>query len=238
MKPEILYEDNHIIVINKPSGILSQGDSSGDLSLLEILKDYLKKKYNKPGDVFLGLVHRLDRQVSGVMVFAKTSKGARRLHSEIVSSNVGKYYLAIVEKKLPADSQWYSLKHHLNRERDRTIVSARETDGSQNAELQYCTLISTDRLSLVLIRLITGRKHQIRAQFSSIGAPVAGDRKYGSALDTGGRIVLHSTYLSFVHPTLKNRVEFYSPPPKFFSDLIPCREPALKERVLELITAS
>lgn len=220
MTPEILYEDNHIIVVNKPAGILSQGDSTGDDSLLDILKQYIKKKYNKEGDAFIGLVHRLDRPVSGVMVFARTSKAARRLHSEIISGNMKKFYTAVVEKELADDGQWHRLENFLVRERDITRISMKETGNSQRAVLYYRNIISSGGCSLVIIKLDTGRKHQIRAQFSDMGAPVAGDRKYGSLNDIKNSILLHSFFLSFSHPVLKEKMKFTSDIPSIFSKFI------------------
>ena len=233
MVPEILYEDNHIIVVNKPSGLLSQGDSSGEDSLLDILKLYVKKKYVKEGEAFIGLVHRLDMPVSGVMVFARTSKAAKRLHSEIVSGNMDKFYIAVVEKKFTVDEKWHSLENFLIRERDLTRVAIKESKDSQKARLYYRTLSLSRGFSLVLIKLVTGRKHQIRAQFAEIGAPVAGDKKYGSVNELKGFITLHSVYLSFTHPTLKEKMKFYSPPPATFSKFISADE-EVKEKITKL----
>lgn len=238
MTPEILYEDNHIIIANKPSGLLSQGDASGNDSLLDILKQYVKKKYNKEGDAFVGLVHRLDMPVSGVMVFARTSKAARRLHSEILSGNMHKYYLAVVEKEMPDDGKWHKLENFLSREKDITKVSKKESSDTQRADLNYRTIISSKNFSLVLIKLGTGRKHQIRAQFSFIGAPVAGDKKYGSLNEFKNSICLSSVYLSFSHPTLKEMMKFYSPPPEIFYKFISFNPEQIKEKILELIEVS
>ncbi len=232
--PEILYEDNHIIIAVKPSGMLSQGDASGVDSLLDILKQYVKEKYNKDGDAFLGLVHRLDMPVSGVMVFARTSKAARRLHSEIISGNMHKYYAAVVEKKLAEDNKWNKLENFLIRDRDITKIVKKETKDSQRAELQYRTILSTEEYSLVLIKLGTGRKHQIRAQFSEIGAPVAGDRKYGSMNDSGISICLHSVFLSFTHTTTKERMKFYCGLPETFQKFIKTDPEKLKNTILQL----
>jgi len=234
MTPEILYEDNHIIVVNKPSGMLSQGDASGDDSLLDILKQYVKKKYNKDGDAFIGLVHRLDMPVSGVMVFARTSKAARRLHAEIISDNMNKYYIAVVEKELPDDKIWHKLENFLTRERDVTKIVLKETKDSQKADLCYRTIRSSNGYTLVLVKLGTGRKHQIRAQFSSIGAAVAGDKKYGSKNEVKNSICLHSVFLSFSHPTHKEKMKFYSIIPLSFGKFIPFEEEKIKKEILEL----
>jgi len=235
MTPEILYEDNHIIVVNKPAGMLSQGDASGDDSLLDILKLYVKEKYNKEGEAFVGLVHRLDMPVSGVMVFARTSKAARRLHSEIISGNMQKFYLAVLEKEMPDDNRWHRLENFLIRERDITKVAVKENRDTQKADLNYRTILSSNGFSLVLIKLGTGRKHQIRAQFSAINAPVAGDKKYGSVNEFKNSISLSSVYLSFSHPTLKERMNFYSPPPGEFSKFINFNSENIKEQILKII---
>jgi len=234
MTPEILYEDNHIIAVNKPSGMLSQGDASGEDSLLDILKLYVKKKYNKEGDAFVGLVHRLDMPVSGAMVFARTSKAARRLHLEIISGKMEKYYTAIVEKKLPDDKKWHRLENFLVRERDITKVVLKETKDSQKADLYYRTISTSNGYTLVLVKLGTGRKHQIRAQFSGIGAVIAGDKKYGSANEVKNSICLHSVFLSFSHPTLKERMKFYSAIPEVFEKFIPMDEEKIKQEIIEL----
>lgn len=234
MTPEILYEDNHIIVVNKPSGMLSQGDISGEDSLLDILKQYVKKKYGKEGEAFIGLVHRLDMPVSGVMVFARTSKAARRLHSEIISGKMDKFYAAVVEKELPDDRKWHKLENFLTRERDITKVVLKETKDSQIADLNYRTILSEKGYSLVLIKLGTGRKHQIRAQFSAINAPVAGDKKYGSKNEFKNSICLHSVFLSFSHPTLKEKIKFYSAVPDIFTKFISIDKDKLQNDIYTL----
>ena len=239
MTPEILYEDNHIIVVNKPAGMLSQGDSSGDESLLDVLKQYVKEKYSKEGEAFMGLVHRLDRPVSGVMVFARTSKAARRLHSEIISGNMQKFYLAVVEKEMSMDNKWHRLENFLRRERDITKVAVKESIDTQRADLNYITISSSKdfskEFSLLLIKLGTGRKHQIRAQFSAIDAPIAGDKKYGSDSEYKNSILLCSVFLSFTHPTLKERMEFYSPPPDIFGRVVQYDPESLKEEIIGII---
>lgn len=235
MTPEILYEDNHIIVVNKPAGMLSQGDISGDESLLDLLKIYVKEKYGKEGEAFIGLVHRLDRAVSGVMVFARTSKGAARLHAEITSGSMNKFYAAVVENELPCDGEWRTLKNFLVREKDMTRTVSREGRHTQKAELQYRGVVSAGGLTLVLIRLITGRKHQIRAQFSAIGAAVAGDKKYGSKNESKKAICLHSVFISFSHPTLKERMKFNAPLPEIFSRFMHINSTDVMDKILLLI---
>jgi 23S rRNA pseudouridine1911/1915/1917 synthase len=234
MTPEIIYEDNHILIVNKPSGILSQRDISGKDSMLEILKSYVKTQYGKQGDTFIGLVHRLDLPVSGLMVFAKTSKAARRLHLEIVNGNMDKYYTAVVEKEFTVDKEWHKLENFLTRINDKTIID-KKNKRSKKSELYYTILASSERYSLVLIKLETGRKHQIRAQFSALGAPIAGDIKYGSTDSLGNSITLHSTVLSFNHPTLKDRMVFSSNLPDTFAKFIKADLNTIKDNICQLI---
>lgn len=232
---EILHEDNHIIVACKPAGVLSQGDISGDLSMLELLKSFIKKKYHKPGNVFIGLVHRLDRQVSGVMVFARTSKAASRLHEEITSGKMDKYYTAVVERELPGGKGWQKLDNYLAREKDKTFITAGQGRNTQRGILYYNTLTCGEGKSLILVKLETGRKHQIRAQFAGIDAPVYGDTRYGSQFPTGKGICLHSVYLGFIHPVKKEQVEFYAPPPELFRQSVSFIPEDLQAEVMEKI---
>ena len=178
MKLDALYEDNHIIAVYKPAGVLVQGDKSGDKSLMDEVKEYLKEKYKKPGNVFLGLVHRLDRPVSGIVLFAKTSKGASRLSEQFRNNEINKTYYAVVEGKL--ESKRGKLVHFLKKDEEsrKAIVSKSPGQDYDESELEYELIKSNGKYSLVKINLITGRFHQIRAQFSAMGHPVAGDRKY------------------------------------------------------------
>ncbi|HPS57604.1 MAG TPA: RluA family pseudouridine synthase [Spirochaetota bacterium] len=220
----IIYEDNHIIVADKPAGILSQGDISGETSLLDMLKNYVKLKYSKPGEAFIGLVHRLDKHVSGLMVFARTSKAASRLHDEITSGKMEKYYIALAEKEIVPDQDWHMIENYLYREKDKTFIAAKEGKNTQRGVLYYTAIASGRGKSLLLVKLETGRKHQIRAQLTGMGAPVYGDARYGSSASTGKAICLHSVFLGFVHPVKKTPVEFFSPPPELFrqsADFIP-----------------
>ncbi len=201
MKLDILYEDNHIIVAYKPKGILSQADGSEALDMLTLLKEYIKVKYNKPGDVYLGLVHRLDRNTSGVMVFARTSKAASRLSEDIRNNKMHKEYLAILEGNMPISSQFITLKDYLlkNESENKSYVNK----NGKEAILEYKVLASTNNESLVRIKLITGRHHQIRCQFANINHPLVGDNKYG-AKKTNGLYCLQAYKLSFIHPTIKD----------------------------------
>ncbi len=212
----ILFEDNHIIVVDKPAGMLSQGDISGDMSLLDLLKKHVKDKYAKPGEAFMGLVHRLDRPVSGLMVYARTSKAASRLHEEITSGRMEKYYLALTDTKPVPAAGWHKLENYLVREKNITHIATKRTRNSQQALLHYSVISNGGGRGLFLIKLETGRKHQIRAQLSGMGCPVLGDAGYGSNKNAGRSICLHSVCLAFNHPVKKEFMEFYSTPPDSF----------------------
>jgi len=222
----ILYEDNHLIAVDKPAGMLAQKDSSGAASLLDATKEYLRKRYAKPGNVFLGLVHRLDRPVSGVMLFAKTSKAAARLQRQFADRRTIKLYAAAVEGAIThAVEGWERCETILSRLRDRTIAAAvlpgisNEPRHAFNAVMEYTILASAREYSLLLIRLVTGRKHQIRAQLSLLGMPIVGDVKYGARQPlTDGSICLHAAYLAIDHPVGGKRLELISPvPPRIAS---------------------
>ncbi len=203
---EILYEDNHCLAINKPAGLLSQGDSTGDPSLLDLARDYLKKTYDKPGNVFVGLVHRLDRPTSGVVLVARTSKGASRLSEQFRDGLVEKTYRAIAEGNCPTDSgEWEDWL--IKDERTNVVTTARPgSPGSQRANVAY-RVVDRYRSSIdVELRPTTGRGHQLRVQLASRNLPIFGDRKYGArstlmAVDGQPRIALHAQGLRFKHPT-------------------------------------
>jgi len=208
---EILYEDNHLLAVSKPKGLLSQEDYSGDVDLLSICKDYLKKEYNKPGNVFLGLLHRLDKPVSGVMLFAKTSKAAARISEQIRRRTISKTYAAVVEGHPPGHAV---LTHYLHKDRDANyvkVVSPHEK-GAKRAELMFRLLEQNENLALLKISLITGRAHQIRVQLAEQGYPIWGDKKYGTG--NHSKIALHASELKVEHPTLKKEMVFSSKPPK------------------------
>ena len=203
---KILFEDNHIIVVVKPFNVLSQGDSTGDISMVDMIKDYIKKKYNKPGNVYLGLVHRLDRPVGGIMVFAKTSKAASRLSKAFNNHEIEKKYLAIVHGRLNDGS----FEDYIDRDNNgNSFIS----DSGKKAKLNYTVLEynKENDCSLVSIELLTGRHHQIRVQFSSRGHYLIGDQRYG--VQDNKQICLFSYYLSFVHPVSKKKMEFLEYPP-------------------------
>ena len=212
---KILYEDNHIIVVVKKPGIPTQEDKTGDKDMLTIVKEYIKVKYNKPGNVYLGLVHRLDRMVGGVMVFAKTSKAASRISEYIRQKNVKKRYLAVVNGTLPVSDQKVELRNYLvkNERLNMSRVVDSTTKGSKEAILEYKVLknftYNGKDYSLVDIDLHTGRHHQIRLQFAHIGHPLYGDIKYGQKVNkVGQNLALFSYYLSFFHPTKDEYLEF------------------------------
>lgn len=212
---KILYEDNHIIVVIKPVGIPVQQDKTGDIDLLSIIKEYLKEKHNKPGNVYLGLVHRLDRMVGGVMVFAKTSKAASRISNYIREKNFKKRYFAIVNGNLEISGKKVVLQNYLvkNERLNMSRVCSKDTKNAKEAILEYSVISNFKykgkEYSKIDINLMTGRHHQIRVQFANIGAPLYGDIKYGNKINkVGENLALWSYYLSFFHPTKDEYLEF------------------------------
>ncbi len=212
-KLQIVYEDNHLLAVAKPAGLLVQGDRSGDRTLLDIAKVYLKKKHGKPGNVYLGLVHRLDRPVSGVVVLARTSKAAGRLSQQFRESTVTKIYLAVVAG-IP-DERSGELVAHLAEKGDaqgKTRASRQPFTGSREARLSYTVVEQAPDRSLVQVQPITGRRHQIRAQFAMLGHPILGDVKYGSRERLPGRrIALHASRLIVKHPVGQREMVFVCP---------------------------
>lgn len=209
----VLYEDNHLLVVTKPPNLLSQGDKTGDPDLLSILKEDLKVRHNKPGNVYLGLVHRLDRPVGGVMVFAKTSKAASRLSDQIRRNKLKKTYLAVVRGLPPKEKA--TLIHYLlkNKNTNKVVAVKKGVKGAKEAVLDYEVISYAHPYSLVKINLHTGRPHQIRVQLSTIGNPIVGDQRYGFK-DKFNEIALWSYKISFEHPTLRKEVEFSALPEK------------------------
>ena len=219
---KILYEDNHIIVVIKPVGIPVQQDKTGDIDLLSIIKEYLKEKHNKPGNVYLGLVHRLDRMVGGVMVFAKTSKAASRISNYIREKNFKKRYFAIVNGKLEKSSKKIVLQNYLvkNERLNMSRVCSKDTKNAKESILEYNVIknfkYKGKEYSKVDINLMTGRHHQIRVQFANINAPLYGDIKYGNKINkVGQNLALWSYYLSFFHPTKDEYLEFTFNPTEY-----------------------
>lgn len=211
---QVLFEDNHIIIINKRAGDIVQGDKTGDKPLSHVVKEYIKKKYNKPGAVYLGVVHRLDRPTSGIVIFARTSKALERLNKMLREKSISKTYWAVVKNtpKKKKDTLISFLKK--NPKNNKSTVFHKETTGSKKAILHYNLLKNLDNYSLLEVDLETGRHHQIRAQLSSIGAAIKGDLKYGfSRSNKDGSIHLHARKIEFVHPVSKEQVSILAPTP-------------------------
>ena len=210
----ILYEDNHLIIVDKLPGELSQGDETGDATLADEVKSYLKEKYSKPGNVYLGIVHRLDRPTSGVMVYAKTEKALIRMNESFRTDDVRKTYWAIVDRRPEQDSG--ILTHYITRDSrlNKSTAWSREVKGSKKAVLKYTLLASSQRYHLLEIELYTGRHHQIRAQLKAIGLHIKGDLKYGAARSNpDGGICLHARKITFTHPVRKERLTIVAPVP-------------------------
>lgn len=213
--PHILYEDNHIIAVNKKVSDLAQGDKSGDQSLDDEVKEYLRVKYNKPGEVYLGVVHRLDRPVSGVIVYAKTSKALSRLNAMFRTREVRKLYWAIVKEMTPAEEG--TLKHYLkkNEKQNKSYAWESPVRNAREALLNYKVIGRSRSYYLLEIDLHTGRHHQIRCQLAAVGCPVNGDLKYGAPRSAGnGGIDLHARSMKFMHPVTKQIIEITAPPPE------------------------
>jgi len=211
---DVLFEDNHIIVVNKKASDIVQGDKTGDETLPDKIKVFLKEKYNKPGNVFCGVVHRLDRPTSGVVVFAKTSKALSRLNEQFRDKSTQKTYWAVVEK--PPSKSSDQLIHFLkkNEKQNKSYASLDESKGSKKAILEYKTLLKSDKYHLLEVELETGRHHQIRVQLSTIGSIIKGDVKYGARRSNpDGSIHLHARYLKLTHPTTKEVIEIKAPVP-------------------------
>ena len=215
---EILFEDNHFIAINKPPGLLVQGDQTGDTTAADQVKKYIKEKYDKPGDVFLGVVHRLDRPASGVCIFARTSKGLERLNRLFAERKVEKNYWAVTSQR-PNPIEGH-LTHYILKDSNKNVVKAFEkmsnrSKGAKQADLDYRLIGAIGSNFLVEVNLQTGRPHQIRAQMAKIGCPLRGDVKYGFAKpNKNGSIHLHSRSLSFEHPIKNEPVTIVAKPPK------------------------
>ncbi len=215
---EVLYEDNHIIIINKAVGEITQADKTGDEPLPETIKRYLKDKYNKPGNVFCGVAHRLDRPTSGIVVFAKTSKALERLNKMFAEHKVEKTYWAIVPRKnIQADINPTRLVHYLyrNEKQNKSYAYDKEKPKSKLASLSYKLLASGTNYSLLEVNLETGRHHQIRCQLSTIGMPIKGDLKYGAPRSNpDGGICLHARSIEFIHPVSNEKISVIAPTPK------------------------
>jgi len=217
---EVAYEDNHIIIVNKQAGELVQGDRTGDVTLIDLVKQYLKVKYQKPGNVFVGVPHRIDRPTCGLVVMARTSKGLSRMSELFRKGEVSKTYWAVVGNRPPQDSG--TLTHYLKnvQENNKTLVSDTPREGYQKAVLNYRVIAHSERYWLMEIQLLTGRKHQIRAQLSAIGCPIKGDLKYGAPRSNrDGGISLQAHRIAFKHPVSGLDIDITAPTPQGFKQL-------------------
>lgn len=211
----VLYEDNHVIIVNKAPGEIVQGDKTGDKPLSDIVKEYLRVKYNKPGNVFCGVIHRLDRPTSGVLVFAKTSKALSRLNELFREDKVAKTYWAIVKNRPPKEKD--TLTHYLikNEKTNKSAAYDTEKPRTKKAVLHYRLIAASENYYLLEIGLETGRHHQVRVQLAKIGCPIKGDLKYGAnRSNPDGSISLHARSISFIHPVSKERVSITAPVPE------------------------
>lgn len=212
---EVIYEDNHIIIVNKAPGEIVQGDKTGDVPLVEIVKEWLKEKYNKPGNVFCGVVHRLDRPVGGLVIFAKTSKALARMNDMFRNGEVEKTYWALSRNRPPQEQD--RLEHYITstEKNNKSYASLTPKKDSKKAVLSYKLLGASDRYSLIVVKLETGRKHQIRVQLSAIGCPIKGDLKYGDKRSNqDGSISLIARHIHFIHPVSGKEIDVTAPLPK------------------------
>ena len=212
-----LYEDNHIIIVDKMPGEIVQGDKTGDTPLSETIKQYLKEKYNKPGNVFCGVVHRIDRPVGGVVVFAKTSKALTRLNDMLRNGDIHKTYWALVEGHLEKDEDTLTDYLISDGRLNKTFIAKPENKDAKKAVLKYKTVVKGDRYTLLEVNLLTGRKHQIRCQLAATGHPIKGDLKYGARRSNpDGSISLLARKIEFTHPVSKEQISVEAPiPPSF-----------------------
>lgn len=214
IQARVLFEDNHLLILNKKCGEIVQGDKTGDISMKDMLTVYLKKKYNKPGNVFVGVVHRIDRPVSGAILFAKTDKALSRMNKMIHDRQIRKVYWAIVKNKPEKDAG--VLKHFLwkNQEKNKSFVVDSSRKDSSFAELEYKVIEKSDNYFLLEVELHTGRHHQIRVQLAHIGCPIRGDLKYGyHRTNPDGGLSLHARHLEFPHPVKNEKIIIDADPP-------------------------
>ena len=211
---QVLYEDNHIIIINKRAGDITQGDKTGDKPLSDVVKEYVKDKYNKPGNVFIGTVHRLDRPTSGIVIFARTSKALERLNKMLRDKTINKTYWALVKNKPKKESDTLIDFLKKDTKKNKSFAYKKEIEGSKKATLHYKIIKKLDNYSLLEIDLETGRHHQIRTQLSYIGSPIKGDLKYGfDRSNKDGSISLHARKIEFIHPVSKENISLIAPTP-------------------------
>ncbi len=211
----VIYEDNHIIAVNKEVGDIVQSDKTGDRTLADFVKAHIKAKYNKKGDVFLGIVHRIDRPVSGVIIFARTSKALTRLNKMFQDKEIKKSYWAVVKKKPPLEEETLVNYLRKNEKQNKSYVAGNDKKGAKQASLSYKLIGASKKYFLLDISLHTGRHHQIRAQLAHIGSAIRGDLKYGyDRSNEGGGINLHARKISFIHPVKKELIEIIAPIPE------------------------
>lgn len=211
---KIIYEDNHLLIVNKQAGELVQSDAQGESGLEDAIKEFIKKRDNKPGAVYLGVVHRIDRPVSGAVIFAKTSKALARMNNMVKEREIKKRYLAIVERKPRQDSE--ELNHYIvrNPQKNRSFAYDKPSNGAKDSKLIYTLIGVSQKFYLLDVELITGRHHQVRCQLSKVGSPIRGDLKYGAARSNkDGSISLHSRSLEFIHPVTKENIKVVAPVP-------------------------
>ena len=212
---DILFEDNHLIIINKQCGILVQGDKTGDIPLLETVKKYIKNKYDKKGNVFLGLVNRIDRPTSGIVIFAKTSKALSRMNDKLKNRQIRKLYWLFISNKFKSNEGKLEGWFKKNKKINKSFYSKEETSNSKHGLLNYRKIEVLNKYSKIEVDLITGRHHQIRCSFSEIGFPILGDLKYGSKRSNkDGGIYLHSREVYFTHPVSKEEINIKAEPPR------------------------
>lgn len=234
----VIYEDNHIIIVNKAAGVIVHADKTGDKTLEDYVKDYIKEKYNKPGDVFLGTVHRLDRPVSGLIIFARTSKGLERMNELFRKRDIQKTYWAITRRK--PEKKTGKLTNWLVKDHERNVVTAYDyqVENAQKAELNYRYLGTINRYHLIEVEPITGRPHQIRVQLASIGCPIRGDVKYGfDKPNPDGSINLHSRRVYFVHPVKKEPVLCKAAVPEnaFWEEFLSLDQEEIKDETIKYL---
>lgn len=212
---EILYEDNHLIVVNKTGSDLVQGDRTGDLSLDTMVKEYIKEKYKKPGDVYLGVPHRLDRPVTGAVIFARTSKALERLNKMFQDHEMKKIYWAVVKNRPPLEEEELVNFVRRNPDKNKSFISQTSKKGAKEARLKYTLIGTTNSFYFLVIELFTGRHHQIRCQLANIGCPIKGDLKYGfPRSNKEGGIHLHARQISFMHPVKNEPISIIANPPR------------------------
>jgi 23S rRNA pseudouridine1911/1915/1917 synthase len=211
---QVLFEDNHLLIINKRAGDITQGDKTGDKPLNEVVKEYVKEKYHKPGKVFIGTVHRLDRPTSGIVIFARTSKALERLNKMLRDKVIQKTYWAIVKKKPKSERGTRINFLKKDTKKNKSFVYKKEIEGSKKAILHYQVIQKLDNYTLLEIDLETGRHHQIRTQLSHMGSPIKGDLKYGfDRSNKDGSISLHARKINFTHPVSKETISLTAPTP-------------------------